>query len=172
MRGTAREQGCPEPAFTENGFFTAVFFPNPEIMAQIAVSTPEATPEVAPEVTGEVTGEVLRLLAAMEGEMKRREMQGVLGLKHEDHFREAYLLPALKIRGIEMTIPDKPRSSKQRYRITLRGERILEAVLGTRKRLRRLEAHTVNTRITIPARRRLGVSPSRNKIFYLGSVLE
>jgi hypothetical protein len=71
MRDTAHEQGCPEPAFTENGFFTAVFFPNPEIMAQIAVPPPEATPEVAPEVTGkvtgEVTGEVLRLLAAMEG---------------------------------------------------------------------------------------------------------
>jgi ATP-dependent DNA helicase RecG len=57
--------------------------------------------------------------------MKRREMQGALGLKHEDHFREAYLLPALKIRGIEMTIPDKPRSSKQRYRITSLGREFL-----------------------------------------------
>ncbi|MGH7489492.1 MAG: ATP-binding protein, partial [bacterium] len=40
MQDTSHEQGCPEPAFTENGFFTAVFFPNPEVRAQIA-SLPE-----------------------------------------------------------------------------------------------------------------------------------
>jgi ATP-dependent DNA helicase RecG len=53
MREAAREQGCPEPAFTENGFFTVVFFPNPEVRAQIAAPGEEVTPEVTPEVTGE-----------------------------------------------------------------------------------------------------------------------
>ncbi|HKI06493.1 MAG TPA: hypothetical protein VKK31_31230 [Thermoanaerobaculia bacterium] len=110
--------GCPEPAFTENGFFAAVFFPNPEVRAQIVAPSPE--------VTGEVTGEVLRLLEAMKGEMKRLEMQAALGLKHEEHFRKAYLLPALKLGGVEMTLPEKPRSSKQRYRITQRGTEFLK----------------------------------------------
>ena len=68
----------------------------------------------------------LSLLAAMAGEMKRRDMQEALGLKHEEHFREAYLLPALKLGGVEMTLPDKPRSSKQRYRITPRGKDLLK----------------------------------------------
>ena len=58
--------------------------------------------------------------------MKRREIQAALGLKHEDHFREVYLLPALELESIEMTLPDKPRSSKQRYRITPRGKKILK----------------------------------------------
>lgn len=102
MRDTARHQGCPEPTFSENSFFTAVFFPDPEVRAQFASETPE--------VTGEVTGEALRLLEVMAGEMSRREMQEALGLKHEEHFRDAYLLPALKLGGIEMTIPGKPRS--------------------------------------------------------------
>jgi ATP-dependent DNA helicase RecG len=31
----------------------------------------------------------------MAGEMKRAEIQEAIGLKHEEHFREAYLLPAL-----------------------------------------------------------------------------
>ncbi|MFL6234933.1 MAG: Fic family protein [Thermoanaerobaculia bacterium] len=66
------------------------------------------------------------MLAAMEREMKRREIQAALGLRHEDHFREAYLLPALELEGIEMTLPDKPRSSQQRYRITSRGEEFLK----------------------------------------------
>ena len=131
MRAAAREQGCPEPAFTEDGFFAAVFFPNPEVLAQVAIPQEEARQEVTGEVTGEVTDEVLLLLAGMKGEMKRREMQAALGLKHEDHFREAYLVPALKLGGIEMTLPDTPRSSAQRYRITQLGKEVLKQRSGT-----------------------------------------
>jgi ATP-dependent DNA helicase RecG len=62
--------------------------------------------------------------------MKRSELRLALGLKHEEHFRKSYLLPALKAGRIEMTLPDKPRSSKQRYRITLQGEEILKKHKG------------------------------------------
>ena len=41
MREDAREQGCPAPAFEENGFFTAIFRPNPEVRAQ--AGTPQGT---------------------------------------------------------------------------------------------------------------------------------
>lgn len=119
MRDTARDQGCPEPAFSENSFFTAVFFPDPEVRAQFAeeAATPEVTPEVAPEVA---------LLTALKGALDRRALQAALGLKDEEHFRKSYLLPALKAGLIEMTLPGKPRSSKQRYRITLRGKNVLK----------------------------------------------
>jgi predicted transcriptional regulator len=60
----------------------------------------------------------------MEGDMKRQEIQTALGLKHEDHFRETYIVPALKAGVVEMTIPEKPRSSKRRYRITSKGKEI------------------------------------------------
>jgi ATP-dependent DNA helicase RecG len=79
------------------------------------------------EVTGEVAGEVERLLAAMTGAMKRQEMQTSLGLKHEEHFREAYLVPALRAGLIEMTIPDKPTSRLQKYRLTDKGRARLAA---------------------------------------------
>ena len=78
--------------------------------------------EVNGEVAGEVTGEVIKLLAVMKGEMKRTEIQSALALKHEDHFREAYLRPALDEGFIEMTIPDKPRSRLQKYRLTGKGK--------------------------------------------------
>jgi len=74
----------------------------------------------------EVAGEVLRLLAVMQGAMSRLEIQAALNLKHEDPYRAAYLVPALKTGLIEMTIPDKPRSSKQKYRLTDKGEKWLE----------------------------------------------
>jgi hypothetical protein len=65
-----------------------------------------------PEVTPEV-----RLLSVFSGEMTRQQLKTALGLKDDEHFRKAYLLPALKAGLIEMTIPGKPRSSRQKYRL-------------------------------------------------------
>lgn len=80
-----------------------------------------ATPQVAPQVAAEV----LSLLAAMQGEMKRRDIQMALGLKDREHFRTAYLAPALAGGLVEMTVPDKPQSRLQRYRITAAGHACL-----------------------------------------------
>ncbi len=134
MRDEARERGCPDPVYEATSFFTASFYPNPAVRDQV---TGEVTKQVTDQVgtksgpnqdqiTGEVTGEVHRLLAVMKGDMKRQEIQAALGLKHEDHFRETYLVPAVQFGAVEMTIPDKPRSSKQRYRITSRGDKMLK----------------------------------------------
>ena len=73
----------------------------------------------------QVTEEVARLLGVMSGEMKRIDIQRRLGLKHENHFREAYLLPSLRMGLIQMTIPDKPNSRLQKYRLTARGQQWL-----------------------------------------------
>ena len=68
----------------------------------------------------------------MSGEMTRQGLQEALGLRHRIHFREAYLLPALRAGLIEMTIPDKPRSSRQRYRLTPAGRERLRQLGGPR----------------------------------------
>lgn len=75
--------------------------------------------------TTEVTTEVERVLRILVGEMSRQELQEGLALKNDEHFRKAYLLPALGCGLVEMTLPDKPRSSKQRYRLTPIGRRWL-----------------------------------------------
>ncbi len=85
----------------------------------------KSTPEVTPQVTHEVTPQVNALLKVIEGEMGRKEIQNKLGLTDEKHFREKYLEPALKLRLVEMTIPDKPRSSKQKYRLIKKGRKFL-----------------------------------------------
>jgi ATP-dependent DNA helicase RecG len=79
------------------------------------------------EVTTEVITEVERVLRVLVGEMSRQELQEGLALKNDEHFRKAYLLPALGLGLVEMTLPDKPRSSKQRYRLTAIGRWWLEA---------------------------------------------
>jgi len=74
-----------------------------------------------PQVTRQVTPQVGGLLAAIRGEMSREELQFALNLSDRKFFRERYLNPALEAGWIEMTIPDKPRSSRQKYRLTARG---------------------------------------------------
>ncbi|THB68371.1 MAG: hypothetical protein D6B27_02765 [Gammaproteobacteria bacterium] len=73
------------------------------------------------EVTGEVTEFVERLLKAINGDMSRNDIQEKLSLKHEDYFRNKYLQPAINLGLVEMTIPQKPKSSKQKYRLTAKG---------------------------------------------------
>jgi ATP-dependent DNA helicase RecG len=62
------------------------------------------------------------LARSLKGEMTRREIQGALNLRDDEHFRLAYLQPALSAGLIEMTIPDKPTSRLQRYRLTDKGK--------------------------------------------------
>jgi|GEM_PF-599192 len=56
--------------------------------------------------------------------MTRKVFQEVLGLKQKEYFREAYVVPALTAGYIQMTVPEKPHSINQRYRLTSRGQRV------------------------------------------------
>ncbi len=67
--------------------------------------------------TEQVTEQVERLLKVIgDDAYSTKELMELLGLKHRQTFRDNYLLPTMKKGLIEMTIPDKPNSSKQKYR--------------------------------------------------------
>lgn len=61
--------------------------------------------------------------------MKGAEIQSILQLKHRDNFRETYLNPALDQGLVEMTIPDKPQSSKQKHRLTTKEQKLKAEVI-------------------------------------------
>jgi len=83
----------------------------------------DAVTTAAPQVTPQVTPQVGELLMVIEGEMSREALQTALGLQDRKSFRERYLKPALTAGLIEMTIPDKPSSRLQKYRLTDKGRR-------------------------------------------------
>ena len=57
--------------------------------------------------------------------MNREAIQNALGLHDRKSFRERYLKPALAEGMIEMTLPDKPNSRLQKYRLTDKGRQWL-----------------------------------------------
>jgi ATP-dependent DNA helicase RecG len=69
-----------------------------------------------------------RLLWILEGEMSRSEIMAKLELTHRTTFRENYIAPCEKNGWIEMTIPDKPQSKNQKYRLTQAGRSELEKI--------------------------------------------
>ena len=79
-------------------------------------------PLVVSHVTPQVTPQVEMLLSRIKGEMTRQAIQDALGLSDREHFRKRYLTPALELGVIEMTLPDKPNSRRQRYRLTESGQ--------------------------------------------------
>jgi ATP-dependent DNA helicase RecG len=78
---------------------------------------------------------VLRLLAQLAaGAKSSGELRGALNVRHRPTFRRNYLHPALEQGLIEMTIPDKPQSRLQRYRLTAEGRERLAAATRARER--------------------------------------
>ncbi len=58
--------------------------------------------------------------------MSRDEIMQKIGLKDRKNFRDGYLNPAIVDGLVELTIPDKPQSSKQKYTLTPLGKQVLK----------------------------------------------
>jgi ATP-dependent DNA helicase RecG len=75
------------------------------------------------QVTGQVTGQVaLRIFRFLNEPCRGSEIQEFLGLRHRETFLNNYLRPLIADGYIAMTVPDKPRSRLQRYRLTAKGK--------------------------------------------------
>ena len=62
--------------------------------------------------------------------MNCARIQATLGLNDRHYFLTSYQTQALKAGLIKMTLPDKPKSQKQRYRRTARGEALAAQTKG------------------------------------------
>ncbi len=97
-----------------------------EFMLQMILERIAGSSEETHQVTPQVTHQVGMLLSAFDGEMSRSELMQVLGLRDRVNFKQGYLDPALKDGLVEMTLPDKPNSRLQKYRLTEKGRKLLE----------------------------------------------
>lgn len=106
--------GCT-PEFIEGDVFKATIPISRDSAPQVPRKYPASTPQVR------------RLLQVMTGEMSRAELMTALGLKDRNHFSKEYLREALSGGWVAMTIPDKPNSKDQRYRISKQGQELKDS---------------------------------------------
>ena len=126
IRGLCREYGIAVPKIEVSENWFTVSFPRPNVQESSEQVTEQVTPQ-APRKYPASTPQVMAILtAASTGEVTREQLQSAAGMKDREHFRKEYLSVLLDSGLLEMAIPDKPRSSKQRYRLTQKGRALLE----------------------------------------------
>ena len=136
-----RNNGSPAPVFESDDDRTWFLVRLPVRAAPVAPTvqgTEQDTGQVTEHETEQdnehddrqVTEHVERLVQALTCEMGRAELQAVLGLTHRPHFITSYVRPALDAGVIEMTLPKKPTSRRQRYRCTAAGEALARHSTG------------------------------------------
>ena len=85
------------------------------------VGTESAAEGEQAETRRSLPQEQITLLCKMTGDHTAPELMTFVGRSNRSKFREQVLTPLLRLGVVEMTIPDKPNSSKQRYRLTATG---------------------------------------------------
>ncbi|MEI6394939.1 MAG: ATP-binding protein [Verrucomicrobiota bacterium] len=119
-RGTNRilelsvKAGNPEPEFEETAGWVVVRFR-----------------PVAGKTIGEVTGEVgtksglsrdqVAILSKCLEECSLKDIMTLAGRSNRTKFRDQFVKPLLEAGLLEMTVPDKPKSRLQKYRLTDKG---------------------------------------------------
>ena len=104
------DAGLPEPEFTDSsGFKTTIWRGKPPEQIQVQ---PESLP-------GDLKSRVLNLLA--DGPMSRSELSKKLGQKKPTGHLYNVVRDLLDEQMIEYTLPEKPRSRLQKYRLTDKG---------------------------------------------------
>ena len=80
-----------------------------------------ASDHASAHASDHASAQVEKLVSILTGEMGRSELQELLSIKNRDYFRTDYLNPAISNGYVELTIPDKPNSRNQKYRLTVKG---------------------------------------------------
>lgn len=126
---TVRESAA-KPVQCRDGFFTAIFRPNPDVRAQVGAhdEAHEAHAEVRSGPSrGPVGAQSEQVLNALrQTPLAMKELVTVLGLRSKTGALKRTVNELLSGNWIEYTIPAKPKSRLQKYRITPLGAEILK----------------------------------------------
>ena len=126
-----KEEGLKEPDFVQEDIFRTIIWRKNENEAtrQAARQANRQANQEDPDKVDEV---IKRVVLVLDGELRRVEIQNLLGLKDRENFTVNYLSPSLQASYIEMTIPQTPTHQEQRYRLTDKGK-ALQTILKTQK---------------------------------------
>ena len=111
-----------DPFYFDHAFVITTFSEVFPYIQTLVYVTPQDTPQESPQVQ-----QLISILGqskqSIKQELSREQLQSALNLSDRKSFRQRYLKPALEKELIEMTLPDKPNSSLQKYRLTNSGRK-------------------------------------------------
>ena len=119
IRNAMRRNGSPVPKFeTDRGrtYFLTVLPMHPKVVSKLPA-------EIA---GGDMGDSARRVLEFCSKPRSRKDILDFLGLTNQAKNYEAHIEPLLKEGLLQFTIPDKPRSMKQNYVITAKGQEALK----------------------------------------------
>lgn len=97
------------------------------VQKELAEERPKSPTQSSTQSPTQSFGPVVRLLVELKNTpLSSGELRELLKLSHRPTFRQNYLHPALEEGFVELTIPDKPNSSRQKYRLTAKGRDYLK----------------------------------------------
>ena len=140
IRRFLQQNGSPSPKFetdSDNGYFLVTLYPHPDaevLMPSVIeeLGRDQAGTKLGPGWdqagtklgTGFKLGETeQQLLGQMVGEMSLLELMSLVARTNKSKFRGQILKPLIEAGFIEPTMPEKPTSPKQRYRLTPRYQK-------------------------------------------------
>jgi predicted transcriptional regulator len=112
------ENGNPLPTWAEQAGSVFVTF------APVITESLPVAPRVSTKLA--LSRHQVEILHKCHEDSALVDLMAITGRSDRTKFRQQVLHPLLEDGLIEMTIPDKPRSSKQRYRLTDKGRSIVE----------------------------------------------
>ena len=125
-----RENHAPVPTWEERaGSIVITFRPAMEFELDLGGQTTPVTVQDTIQDTDQdpirVSAEIARMLPICKAPISRKDLMDLLGLHNLANFRQVYLHPAIEAGLIERTLPEKPQSRHQQYRLTAKGQRWL-----------------------------------------------
>ena len=137
-----QDNGSPEPRFETDDDRTYLLVRLP-LRPAPETGPPHVTPHVTPhvkmlearaledfatalglataQVTAQITAQVALVLRTASEARSREELQQSVALGDRKHFRETLLNPLLQANWLAPTLPEKPKSPRQKYRLTEAG---------------------------------------------------
>lgn len=117
-----RAYGIDPPEFTDEAGVVTVTF-KAAVLPYVAGAVPSRS-QVGPKSV--LSASQVHILEIASEPRSMPELMAPSGLKNKTRFRDQVVAPLLDAGLLEMTIPDKPRSSRQQYRTTAAGRAALE----------------------------------------------
>lgn len=126
IKEACQRDGYPEPRWEELGtVFRVTFFPHPEFIHEAFSGTKPGLSQDQVGTKLELEPEIILLLQLCQQAKTISELMVALERKNRTKFRQKYIAPLLEHQLLSMTILDKPKSSKQKYKITQVGLEVM-----------------------------------------------